>query len=47
MPNLDVSDLGDDETCTHYLGDSIHVNSLRILAISLLGLGNGPSWSPD
>ena len=31
IPNLDVSDLGEEGACTHYLGDSVHANSLRRL----------------
>ena len=31
MDTLDVSDLGEEDSCTHYLGDSTNANSLRAL----------------
>ena len=40
MDTLDVSDLGEEDSCTHYLGDSTNANSLRAL-VPVHRLGNG------
>ena len=48
METLDVSNLDEDDSCTHYLGDITNANSLRALVpveTSVHGLGNGPPKS--
>ena len=47
MDTLDVSDLGEDDSCTHYLGDRTNANSLLALVLVETRRSVYTNWAMD